>query len=156
MSLSRSYSFSCCACRNSSWEHVCRHFYLQNHCDSVSSLALCHLPKEIVFSNLVKYTWLNGRPGPSTIRHYTALCLSYRAISGHRAKLSAQARHYGSLTVSCRADRYGGPSCPWLREKSRSSLCLASRRRRAPPLSYSQARERAAVTRMRLRRRLRS
>ena len=34
--------------------------------------------------------------------HYTTLCLLCRAVSSHRATLSAQARHYGSLTVPCR------------------------------------------------------
>jgi hypothetical protein len=34
--------------------------------------------------------------------HYTTLCLLCRAVSSHRAKLSAQTRHYGSLTVPCR------------------------------------------------------
>ena len=80
-----------------------------------------------------------------TMRHYV-----YRAVSGNRTKLSAQAWHYGSLTVPLVHRARAGP---WLREKSRSSLRPDSRRRRAPPLSYSQAGERVAAAKMRLRRR---
>ena len=74
---------------------------------------------------------------PGTIRHYVLPC---RAASGHYAKLLAQAWHYGSLAVSCRADRHSDPPCPcWLvasgGAEELAKTCL--KRRPAPPLSYS-------------------